>query len=256
MRDLLNKLDELDQSAEQRLAPNGQPSNLNAVQYVQVRTPAFKTWFGNWESGKTASKVVDENGEPQIMYHGSTADISEFSKEFLGVGVDQYGSGFYFTSEKHTASGYAHQTGAVYPTFLNVRKPLLNTKLGRLSYTQIQSIIMLSPILDDALNNFGDVNYEGKHKVMHEAIMAHFEYQDRTSTILETLQSLGYGFFKDNAGDFLQAIKQVLKYDGVMVQFDNEIFVVAFEPNQIKSAIGNTGEYKRKINTMTREESQ
>jgi hypothetical protein len=244
------------QEEKHRLAPNGQPSNLNPVQYVQVRTPAFKSWFGNWESSKTCSKILDENGEPQVMYHGTSADIAEFSSEFLGTGVDQYGSGFYFTSAKHTASGYANETGAVYPTFLNVRKPLLNTKLGRLSYTQIQSIIMLSPDLDDSLANYGDVKYEGKHKVMREAIMAHFEYQDGSTTILETLHALGNDFFKNSASAFLQAIKQVLKYDGVMVKFDNEIFVVAFESNQIKSAIGNTGGFKRKVNTMTSEESQ
>ena len=33
------------------LAPNGQPSNLTEKQYVQVRTKAFKDWFGDWEKG-------------------------------------------------------------------------------------------------------------------------------------------------------------------------------------------------------------
>lgn len=248
IRDILNKLDLIE--SEQLLAPNGRPSNLNQVQYQQVRTPAFKSWFGNWESGKSSSKILDENGEPQIMYHGTKADIAEFSHEFLGAGVDQYGSGFYFTSAKHTASGYADNTGAVYPSFLNVRKPLLETKVGRLSYAQIQNIILLSPELDDALDNFGDVGYEGKPKVMREAIMAHFDFQDRSSTILKTLHALGNDFFKSSASAFLQAIKQVLKYDGVLVKFDNEIFVVAFESNQIKSAIGNTGSFSKKSNKV------
>ena len=31
-------------------APNGKPTNLTARQWVQVRTPAFKRWFGNWEA--------------------------------------------------------------------------------------------------------------------------------------------------------------------------------------------------------------
>lgn len=33
-----------------RLAPNGNPSNLNAHQWAQVRTPAFKRWGGDWEA--------------------------------------------------------------------------------------------------------------------------------------------------------------------------------------------------------------
>jgi len=32
-----------------RLAPNGKPSNLNERQWHEVRTPEFKTWFGDWE---------------------------------------------------------------------------------------------------------------------------------------------------------------------------------------------------------------
>lgn len=64
-------------------APNGRPSNLDNRQWVQVRTPSFKKWFGDWEAyagqpggvwnddaGKV-SKIVDENGEPQVVYHGS-----------------------------------------------------------------------------------------------------------------------------------------------------------------------------------------
>ena len=30
-------------------APNGKASNLNERQWIQVRTKAFKDWFGDWE---------------------------------------------------------------------------------------------------------------------------------------------------------------------------------------------------------------
>jgi hypothetical protein len=33
--------------------------------------PAFKAWFGN-------SKIVDQNGVPRVMYHGTARDIGEF----------------------------------------------------------------------------------------------------------------------------------------------------------------------------------
>lgn len=55
------------------LAPNGKKSNLTERQYAQVRTKAFKDWFGDWENNpKNASKVVDENGEPLVVYHGGS----------------------------------------------------------------------------------------------------------------------------------------------------------------------------------------
>lgn len=54
------------------LAPNGKKSNLTERQYAQVRTKAFKDWFGDWENNPSdASKVVDENGEPLIVYHST-----------------------------------------------------------------------------------------------------------------------------------------------------------------------------------------
>ncbi len=57
------------------LAPNGKPSNLNSMQYELVRTPAFKKWFGDWEKDPAnASKVVDQNGEPEICYHGTFSE--------------------------------------------------------------------------------------------------------------------------------------------------------------------------------------
>jgi hypothetical protein len=66
------------------IAPNGKPSNLTPEQYELVRTPAFKDWFGDWEKvetcqpytyskleGKQNNMLLDENGEPQVLYHGS-----------------------------------------------------------------------------------------------------------------------------------------------------------------------------------------
>lgn len=66
-------LDKAPRNSEGRLlAPNGEPSNLPERLYAQVRTKEFKDWFGDWQNDpKNASKVVDENGEPRIVYHGS-----------------------------------------------------------------------------------------------------------------------------------------------------------------------------------------
>lgn len=53
---------------------NGE-TELTYRQWVQVRTPAFKQWFGDWENDPAnASKVVNEKtGEPLVVYHGTTA---------------------------------------------------------------------------------------------------------------------------------------------------------------------------------------
>jgi hypothetical protein len=37
--------------------PNGQPTNLNEKQWAQVRTKAFKKWFGDWEKAARAKMI-------------------------------------------------------------------------------------------------------------------------------------------------------------------------------------------------------
>jgi hypothetical protein len=60
------------------IAPNGKTSNLTPEQYKLVRTPQFKAWFGDWENDPlNASKVVDENGEPLVVFHGTTKEFNE-----------------------------------------------------------------------------------------------------------------------------------------------------------------------------------
>lgn len=98
---------------------NGE-TELTYRQWVQVRTPAFKAWFGDWENdAANASKVVHpETGEPLVVYHGTRAQFDEFK-----------GKVHYFTPEKdyYFFSGVDWNGDPknmnVMATFLNVRNP-------------------------------------------------------------------------------------------------------------------------------------
>ena len=53
-------------------SPNGEVSKLTEEQWVQVHSPEFKQLFGDWESRQgNYTKVLDENGEPLVVYHGT-----------------------------------------------------------------------------------------------------------------------------------------------------------------------------------------
>jgi hypothetical protein len=103
------------------LAPNGKPSNLTPEQYRLVRTPEFKAWFGDWENdAKNASKVVDENGEPLVVYHGTYNEFNIFKNE---------NSAYYFSENEEYAKIMAkvNRYGRkgkeiILPVFLNIRK--------------------------------------------------------------------------------------------------------------------------------------
>ena len=99
-------------------SPNGQPTKLNEKQWVQTRTPSFKKWFGDFEKDPAnASKAVDENGEPLILYHGSGKTFDEFKQ--VGSIHQQYGAGYYFTEDKKIAEGYGGTK--IYEVFINAR---------------------------------------------------------------------------------------------------------------------------------------
>lgn len=72
------------------------------------------------------SKVVDENGEPLVVYHGSPNDhIQKFDKNKIGSTTDKgvMGRGFYFTPLKSYAKTYGKN---IYPVYLNIKNPVTN----------------------------------------------------------------------------------------------------------------------------------
>ena len=81
-------------------------SNLNEQQWLQVRTKAFKGWFGDWENDPAnASKVVDENGEPLVVYH--TSDGSRDSRfNTFDTNIEGRESAIYHTDSEYMSLSY------------------------------------------------------------------------------------------------------------------------------------------------------
>ncbi len=57
------------------------------------------------------SKVVDSNGEPLVVYHGTDADIEKFATEKAGDNGIGAGLGSFFTDNSTYASEYAEKLG-------------------------------------------------------------------------------------------------------------------------------------------------
>ena len=79
-----------------------------------------------------SSKVVDENGEPIVVYHRTlTKDLHQFSKDFIGSRYSFDEKGFFFISNKQIAKDYSYsefdstRKGEVIETFLSIKHPLL-----------------------------------------------------------------------------------------------------------------------------------
>lgn len=129
-------------------APNGENSKLTESQWLQVRTKAFKDWFGDWENNpKDASKAVDENGEPLVVYHGTPKNFSTFK------------DGVIFTTTNDTAADKHY--GKAIPLFINIRNVKTIDYKGK-DYTQnpLKEEYPKPENVFDTIDNIARVNKE------------------------------------------------------------------------------------------------
>lgn len=119
-------------------APNGNPTNLTERQWAQVRTTAFKNWFGDWENDPdNASKVVDENGEPMVVYHGTDSDFNSFDIQRLGENTDFNASDENWAKTSHIGFWFNTNKIEFYsihkPVFLNAKRTLVFSSMSELA---------------------------------------------------------------------------------------------------------------------------
>ena len=206
-------------------AQNGKQSSLNERQWVQVRTEPFKKWFGDWENDPdNASKVVDDNGEPLVVYHGSPSpEFSEFNLDKSGSNLDSgwLGKGIYFTDTAATAD-YHSQTGrasrpGVYPVFLNIKNPFEWGKKTK----GIRGLVMNGEQLPLDLTE--KISEKTGFKFDQDAEPDWGAEKKLSRALTDELSSRGF--------------------DGVVASVRGQQEFVAFSPTQIKSATGNTGAF-------------
>ena len=124
------------QSATDTLFQEGIKYDKNGK--ADTNSPEFKKWFGN-------SKVVDENGKPLVVYHGtpSKESISIFDKSKIGTRDEgEFGKLFYFTANEDYAKIYSktsvanvgyvdtnQRQGQIIPVYIKLENPRYVSKL-------------------------------------------------------------------------------------------------------------------------------
>jgi hypothetical protein len=117
----------------------GSISTMSGKVNNATKSDSFKKWFGDWEAyPENASKIVDEDGAPLVVYHGTGDKINEFSlkkatdkegrKRGLGLGKGK----IYLTGHSGIASLFAEQAPSrslgknpnVMPVYIDVKKPI------------------------------------------------------------------------------------------------------------------------------------
>ena len=231
-----------------------------------TQSKQFIRWFGDWQNSPAkASKVVDNNGEPLVLYH-------QTGKEFTTFDTKQKGSGE-FDSEmptgifmKPTNNDIGVGGNIQMPLYASIKNPLIvnnRSELVKFYDKNVQGYTKAKSAIDS-------VNKEYKAKFNEEMKRENEEYQklwnakkngeiseeeyqksisrDALDEIMEEWENK-VNEASHNAKALIDDYFKNSNYDGVIVNNDVGSFgrstktFIAFENTQVKSATDNIGTF-------------
>ncbi len=241
-------------------APNGKPTNLSERQWLQVRTPSFLKWFGDWiNDPENASKILDENGEPKIVRFSLMNQLDT---------DDNVSYGYLFAIEENTLTLQGKRLHSVFldsRNLLSMNDSSLLEDVVRHSYRKHYDPVKLGNYLKGKFSEFselGDLSLLDTTTEQDDAIERMLDAAANSANyynIIDVIDSFrdginidSMGYYRANSNDVLRSAAE-LGYDGVALKEDPISYVV-FSPDQIRSAKDNTGEFyledgKPKIDT-------
>lgn len=83
----------------------------------QTETASFKQWFGDWQNDpEHASKVVNEDGTPKVVYHGTNAEFTAFNSS---------DGTYWFSESRDYAESMAEERSGdvLMQAFLDIKNP-------------------------------------------------------------------------------------------------------------------------------------
>lgn len=226
------------------LAPNGKPSNLTPEQYKLVRSKEFISWFGDWEklaltkindSGidevslkrleDGVSKVLDENGEPLVVYHGTKSKFTVFDLSMAGASNSLASVGFWFSPIKSFANNFAKdiwygdEESTVHEVFLSIKKPKIYNKE---EISDIDKVVIISEKSEKLVPLKEEVDYLMNKKWRDN----YLDYQVFAYTIQGVIDSSNYDYYANKTSNSKEVIKDGLKYTEIQLEISkirNEI---------------------------------
>ena len=175
------------------------------------------------------SKVVDENGEPLVVYHATLAEFTKFRPSESGL----YGRGIYLTADKEdTSYTLKDKDWRVMELFANIRNPRDPEAMATREDIEATK--------KEALNFFEKHPFD-KDGTPASFVVNHLLFRGmqpgkvKKSKLTQVLQD---AFARKGV-----AYQESDKHDGAIIRRDGATWYTADQPNQVKSATGNTGAF-------------
>ncbi len=208
-------------------SPGSQNNSVSRVTPTAIKTVADLFAFVKQNdknfTPNPASKIVNPDGTPKMMYHGTQSSFTAFDKK-KAKSYGYYGKGFYFTaSESH-----AGQYGNAMTVYLDVKNPL---EPGKNKLTKNQLRTFLEAVAENEDYDIWNYGTEDISEIIGSI------YKDDAFAVLQDVNATAIG-------DLAEAISLFnsvngTSYDGVITPTET----VVYEPTQIKSAKDNIGTF-------------
>ena len=225
-------------------------TNSNGKPIAQTEEGLRNFW--RWFAG---SKVVDAEGRPLVVYHGTAKDFTKFDLSKSGESTGNtgfYGAGAYFSEDGEDAGGYAlwarkddDDAANVIPAYLSLKDPLYLHINPKDDARKDKARASLGRIVDQLLSEgyFGknpDKNESGSLYARLTAFVDKADFERFMGTLYNELKG----------GEGVSNLARRAGFDGVMAEGfkRGENFLaeaVAFNTTQIKSATGNRGTFDK-----------
>ena len=211
-----------------------------------TQTPQFKAWFGN-------SEVVDKQGRPLVVYHGTKGSFDEFDHEHSGT--------IHFTTDPKFAGMYsgAMEWNDVNKAVTDHKKPLpiganimpCYLKCDQLfDFRESWAAYQAEEYFDSGEMDQWDFNRAcADHYVVLEEELTDDQKENYDAACFSRQVQNG-SWVALELRTFIRYIRQQ-GYDGVVMVECGAINYAVFDPRQVKSAVGNAGEFNPESASIT-----
>jgi hypothetical protein len=207
-------------------------ASVQAYNFPAHQSPEFKSWFG-------ASTAIDAAGKPKIYYHGTAAEFDQFTpKQAESIYVTDnpdFAQGFAVMSEGWMKQNGQQGSQQILPLYVKAEKTF--------NPDSSEDITKIFSAVETILNKDRAKGARAK--------------QERVMSQLSEMRDMADDQFSNwdivELPEVQQAIKE-LGYDSYYVTEAGQRNLAVYKPEQLKSAIGNSGRFDSQSKSLTDQE--
>ena len=219
-------------------------SNTNSLGRVISKTPEgianFWKWFGD-------SITVDNRGNPIVLFHGTPEDFEEPNSLFFWAAIDSKVSEHYTYKKLYDDSDRSipATNSNIMPVYFKITNPFEGDALPKMCE--------VVEFVTEAYKQSGE--FDESFRFYLDELR---KYAEESNLHEETTHNYGYWhesdlYFGDEGALRIKEMLIHLGFDGIHFTEDGVSTYAIFNPNQVKSALGNSGEYNSSNNAITKE---